>query len=364
MIIAMFNNVLFFEPLIKTSKADPGDINTSWDNSTTLNVTVLQVHPRVNWYDFQYNQSGTWVSKLNQQIDVNNSAEYRFIVNISSDQGWSDIEFINITGWHDAGSEATTYNQTAGGNINLFLRYENTSATGNSAVWTLQWPDDEISLNSADCTETEETDPNGEAGVTECYNITFAFTPGYQFRYANGGGSWNTNSGYNDTWSWNFNISAEDQSGYMSYNNPLYGESIDEFGVYSYTEIVSAGWPEITGTPGDNPAYNDSYISIVTRSNNNYSLRVNASDLVHKISPSYTIGNDSIWTAGGELGPLTKFDGLTYEWYYGGIGSYTSAKNDDTSLITNDIEWAVTIDIGQYPGDYEATIYYRLLTEI
>ncbi len=86
---------------------------------------------------YQYNQSGTWVSKLNAQIDVNNSAEYRFIVNISSDQGWDDIEFVNITAWYDQGTDSSTYNQTRGGNWNLNLQYENTTGT---AVWRMLWP--------------------------------------------------------------------------------------------------------------------------------------------------------------------------------------------------------------------------------
>ncbi|GAI08996.1 unnamed protein product, partial [marine sediment metagenome] len=153
-----------FEPIIIISNADPGNISESWYNETTLNVTVLQLQPRVNWYDFQYNQSGTWVSRLNAQIDVNASAEYRFIVNISSDQGWADIDYINITAWYDNGDDSTTYNQTAGGNINLYLQYENTTGTAN---YYMLWPDDEITFNSGDCTETVVTDPSGSPGNTE-----------------------------------------------------------------------------------------------------------------------------------------------------------------------------------------------------
>ena len=97
LVVSLFSNVFLIGPLVMFSKANPGDISESWDNTTTLNVTVLQLEPRINWYDFQYNNSGTWESRLNQQIDVNNSAEYRFIVNISSDQGWTDIDYINIS---------------------------------------------------------------------------------------------------------------------------------------------------------------------------------------------------------------------------------------------------------------------------
>ncbi|MFO7676947.1 MAG: hypothetical protein R6V50_00975, partial [Thermoplasmatota archaeon] len=127
LLLSFTSNVFFSEQLILFVRGDPGDIIDHWDNSTTLNVTVLQLQPRINWYDFQYNESGTWVSKLNQQIDVNNSAQYRFTVNISSDQGWADIQYINITAWYDHGSETSYYNETLGGNINMFLQYENTT---------------------------------------------------------------------------------------------------------------------------------------------------------------------------------------------------------------------------------------------
>jgi hypothetical protein len=362
LIISLFTNIFILGPLVTITRADPGDIPSSWDNSTTLNVTVLENEPRINWYDFQYNNSGTWESKLNQQIDIDNTAEYRFKINISSDQGWSDIDYINITAWHDLGSEASNYNGTAGGNINLNLSYINTSGT---ASWYLAWPDDEVTLVTGDCNETEETDPDGSTGNTECYNITFAFIPSYQFRYAPGdGGGWDTSVGHNDIWSWNFNITVEDASGYLSDNNPTKGGVDDEFGVFSYTEISSVGWPTITGSPGDTPAYNDSFITIETRSNGNYSLSVNLSELVHEVNPVYTIANTSILTAGGDIGTLNAFSGTGPQWYYGATGGvYETALNDGTSNSTTDIEWAVNIPLGQYPGEYESIIYYHLLTE-
>jgi hypothetical protein len=154
-----------------------------------------------------------------------------------------------------------------------------------------------------------------------------------------------------------------DQSDYKSYDNPIVGETIDEFGIYSYTEVTSAGWPVIVGNPGDSPAYNQSYINIETRSNGNYSLSVNITNLTHTSNPIYLIQNTSILTAGGELNPLTLFNGNNPQYYYGGAASYTSAENNGTSLITNDAEWAVNIPIGQQPGDYNATIYYHLRTQ-
>ena len=128
LVISITTNVFLFSPLVFMSGANPGDIDSSWDNSTTLNVSVLGIAPRVNWFDFQWWDGATWVSKRNAQIDVDASEQYRFVVNISSDQGWNDIDFINITAWHDNGSEATTYNYSVskatnnqGGNRNFRL---------------------------------------------------------------------------------------------------------------------------------------------------------------------------------------------------------------------------------------------------
>jgi len=359
-VVSLFSNAFLIGPLVMFSKANPGDISNSWDNSTTLNVTVLQLEPRINWFDFQYNNSGTWESRLNQQIDVNNSAEYRFIVNISSDQGWADIIYINITAWYDNSSEATTYNQSVGGNKNLYLQWENTTGTAN---WTMLWPDDEVSFNSEDCSETSEIDPDFSAGNTDCYNVTFAFTPGYQFRYAPGDGAWNTTAGHNDLWSWNFNITAEDQAGNLSYFNPTKGESISEFGVYSYTEIVSAGWPTISGNPGTT-VIATSNITLVTRSNGNYSLSVNLDQLDHELNPSANIANTTVSLRGGNLTSITPFPG-TGPLNLWGVSDpdYQWAENDSTSKTTSDIEYRMAIPLAQIPGDYTGTLLYVLTTE-
>jgi hypothetical protein len=119
-IVSLVVNIFLFGPIVMIGEADSGNIPDVWDNSTTLNVTGLHFVPRILWHD---NQSETWVSRLNAQNDVNDSAEYRFIiVNISSDQGW-DIQFINITAWYDKGIDNSTYNQTLGENRNLFPQY-------------------------------------------------------------------------------------------------------------------------------------------------------------------------------------------------------------------------------------------------
>lgn len=357
LVISVISNVFIIGPLVIITRANPGDVSDSYYNDTQLNVTVLQQQPRVLWYDIEYNNLGTWESRNNQQIDTDNSAQYRFIVNISSDQGWENIDYIFINAWHDLGDDANAYNDTTGGNINMNFSYINTTGTG---VWSMNWPDNEVTFNGGSCTEINVTgtDPNHSPGNTETYNLTFVFTPSYQIRWAPD--PINPAAGLNDAYSWNFNITAIDSNGYISYHNPTVGESTNEFGVFSYTEIVSAGWPSITGNPGDNASSN--VIPIETRSNGNYSLSVNVTNLTHTVTPSYTIQNTSISIAGGDLAS-TSLPGNAPLYLFGGASTYKSAGNDNTSLTTSDVQYKVNISIGQQPGDYEATIFYHLNTE-
>ena len=358
LVMSFVSNVFFSESIIKIvrSSDDSDDLN----EETTLNVTVLHKEPRINWYDLQFNNSGTWESRLNQQIIVNNSAQYRFIVNISSDYGWENISYINITAWNDNGSEATTYNQTSGGNINLHLQYENTTGT---ADWSLIWPTTgEVTFNQEESYETVEVDPYGIPGHTECYNVTFAFTPGYQFRYAPGSAIWNTTEGFNDLWSWNFNITIDGYENKKSYNNPAVGESVNEFGVYAYTEIVSVGWPTITGSPGDTEIA-DTNITILTRSNGNYTLNVDLDQLDHDTHPTANMSNTTVSLRGGNLSAPQAFGaGFVYLWGTD-APTYQAAENTGTSKTTNDLEYRIAIPMGQIAGNYRGTLRYRLTTE-
>ena len=367
LVISLVSSAFFMGPLVRIGRADPGDISDSYYNSTTLNVTVLQHEPRILWYDFQYNNSGSWESRLNAQIDVNDSAEYRFIVNISCDDGWDNITTVDIWAWADLGDDTTedyaTHNASKpGGNTHLHLQYDNSSG---SASFSMLWPDDEVTFVSADSTESPATDPDGSPYFTEARNLTFAFIPSYQFRYAPDPTT--VGEGFNDLWSWNFNITADTDGGYKSYDNPSYGDCLDEFGVYSYTEIVSAGWPSIVGAVGHmsytNGTGGSGNISIVTRTNGNYSFSVNVTNLTHDETGSHWIDNTSIYVAGGDLS-LTNFTGNAWLYFYGGAASYKYARNESVSLTTDPVQWGVDIDLAQYPGDYTATIYYHLKTEL
>jgi hypothetical protein len=350
-----------------------GGISSAWHNNSSLSVQIIHSAPRINWYDFQYNNSGTWVSRLNEKIVVDNNSEYRFIVNISSDQGWEDIEFINLTAWYDQGDESSSYNQTGnkGGNLNLYIQYENTTSTSNNSEFRYLWPDDEVRFGTAISTVVEDT-MYGLAGVTEARNITFPFTPNKQFRYAPGEeDDWNTsvlfpieNSsfyGLYNNYSWNFNITVDDSEGYTTW-------VCDEFGVYAYSEILSATNPTIIGYPNNNFSVNDGgsgNISIVTCSNGNYSLSVNLSNLVHEYLPTHTIPKSNVYVRGGNRSTFRSL--LQPVYLYGGsqdgLPDYHIASANNNSVNTTNVEYKCFIPLGQLAGQYTTNIYYHLITE-
>jgi len=355
-------------PIVKI--ADAGDITSYPDDSTYLSLSTpkeepgpgpgpgpgLEVEPRINWYDFQ---TATGVSKLNSQIDVNQ--EYKFCINISNDQGWDDIEYIDITAWFDNGDDSTTYNNSGnlGGNLNMFLQYENTTGIAN---YIMLWPNDEVTKGSF--TETIATDPDGISGSTECYHLTFSFIPGYQFRYAPGDGSWDyTTNPINDVWSWNFKISVTDSGEDTSRPSTVW--IIDEFGVNSYTEIVCVGVATIQGLPGEN-AIADRNITIETRSNGNYFLTVDLDQLDHTNHPTANMSNTTVSLRGGNLTSVTPFPGTRplYLWGISEPSSYQDAENNGASLSTSEVEYRCNIPFGQLPGNYTAMTHYQLRTQI
>jgi hypothetical protein len=346
----LISGLVIVTPLVRIVNA--GDITTDSDSNSTISIWVWTYEPRIEWYDFQWNNSGIWESVLNQQIDINET--YRFIINITSDQGWGNVEHINFTAWFDNGSEATTYNNSGnlGGNKNLKIMYENTTGTGNNATFTMLWPDDEVTFVRG--TETRIDSDRS--------NISVEFIPGKQFRYATDPS--NTTAGHNDLWSWNFNITSDDEEGYESHNNPVTGEQIDEFGVYSYTEIVATTGPNLNGAPGENTSAVGVNVTIQTITNGNYSLSVNVSALEHQTASGVNMSNTTLWVRGGDLAVSTNFNGTDPIYLFGSNITYYGARSDGITVTTDDIEYVCSIPDAQLPGDYQATIYYILTTQI
>ena len=481
LVLVFFSNMsyknIFFEPIVLVGIGDSENANnnTAWHNTSYLNVTVESKRPRILWYDFQKCTSDTasswngfldvdgktWVSRRNAMTETDNDTWYRFVINISSDQGWDNIEYINISGWHDNGSDTDTdgsllgadgYNRSdnKGANRNFFLVYDNTS--NNTAYYNLTYPVNHTELTIGNFTDQVVNDPLG-LDDTETHNLSFVFRPGYQFRYAPGPGedtAWTNDTVYcsggipsgdgfdlntwcwesfDNSWSWNFNITAEncgenwnaasgDGDGVDRYKSWIN----DEFGIYSYTEIISAGDAAIHGAPDGNTYSTNSTshfnkpplgagtsgnVTVRTRSNGNYTMTINVSDLEHTANQNILLGRDNISVRGGTRTDQLNFSetgspGRKYIYLYGegdgdgtlgGISTWESHEVNGTCKYTGEsdsgetnlneqypnfytgstyrghndisytIEFAVVIPLGTYAGKYSNNVFYHLRTE-
>ena len=295
-----------------------------------------------------YNLSNSTGSKLNNAtglLEVNK--EYYFTINITDENGWEDIEYINITAWYDNGSETTTYNQTLGGNLNMFLQYENTTGTAN---FSMLWPDDEAQLVLGNCSETII---NSTTRV-----INFSFIPGSQVRWANND-SWDTTQNTtNDGYSWNFNITVTDVTNKTAWIK-------DEYGVYKYTSILpDSDWVDVYALPGDSD--DSSVVTITYSSNYDFNMSIYFEEnLTHTTFGGYYIpiaGNVTI------LADADLNDDITGDKTFQGIEEVNAIdifnisgvfSNNNVSQ-TVDVQFNVYIPIGTLGGKYIAHVATKI----
>jgi len=288
---------------------------------------------------------------------------------------------------------------------------------------------------------------------TETHNLSFVFKPGYQSRYAPGPGeslTWTNDTvlcsggmpsgdgfdlntwcweSFDNNWSWNFNITVENcgenwraSSGDGDEVNRYKSWIRDEFGIYSYTEIMSAGDASIHGAPDGNTystnssshfnkpplgAGNSGNVTVRTRSNGNYTMTVNVSDLEHVANQNILLGRDNISVRGGTRTEqlnysVTGSPGRKYIYLYGdgdgdgslgGISTWESHEVNGTCKYTGEndssepnlveqypnfydnatynghnaesytVEFAVVIPLGTYAGKYSNHVFYHLRTQ-
>ena len=303
--------------------------------------------PVINSYDLR-NNTGSKLNNVTGLLDVNSI--YYFLVNISDENGWTDIEYVNITAWYDDGEDTTTYNQTSGGNINLFLQYENTTGTAN---WTLQWPDDEVQLIISNCTETIVSI------TTRIINISFK--PLSQVHWACSNNTWiSTDNVYNDLYSWNFNIIVIDTKDGEAFK-------VNEYGVYKYTSIYPAqDWVDVSALPGFNDSSN--IVSITYSSNYNYNMTIYLEENLYNETRGVTIpiANNVKILADADL-----YDDITTDITFLGIGqSYAIDIFNESGIFnknnvsqTVNVQFDVYIPIATLCGKYIARVATKIIQD-
>lgn len=307
------------------------------------------IAPVINSYDLK-NNTGSKLNNATGLLDVNH--EYIFQINITDLNGWENVEFVNITAWYDNGSDSTIYNQSdnLGGNLNMFLQYDNTTET---SVYKMLWPDDEAQLILGNCSETIINQ------TTRVINISF--NPLSQIRWAGGDGAWDTTqNSVNDINSWNFNITVIDEYGKK-------GSKIDEYGVYKYTSITpTENWVDVVASPGFNDSSN--IVTITYSSNYDFNMTIyfeenltnttwgtnipiaNNVDILADTDPNDDIITDITFIGDGELNAVDIFN-----------NSGIFFKNGISNTV--DVQFDVYIPLGTLGGIYTARVAIKIIQD-
>ncbi len=304
----------------------------------------LAINPIINIYNLM-NGTGSKLNNVAGLLDVNN--EYYFIINITEPNGWDELEYINITAWYDNGSDSSTYNQTNGGNLNMFLQYDNTTGTAN---FNMLWPDNEAQLVLTNCSETVIN------STTRIVNISFK--PGSQVRWASSNDTWDaTQNTTNDPYSWNFNITVRDAAGIKAWK-------VDEYGVYRFTSILpNSDWVDVVASPGFSDTSN--IVTITYSSNYNFNMSIYFEENLTNITwmDSIPIANN-VWI----LGVTDPNDDITSDKMFNGIGEINTIdifntsgifSNDNVSQTVN-VQFSVDIPFGTHSGEYTARVATKI----
>ncbi len=301
--------------------------------------------PTINSYNL-LNSSGSKLNDATGLLDVNN--EYYFSINVSDFNGWEDIAYINITSWYDNGDENTIYNQSLGGNLNMFLQYENISGI---AHFNILWPDEEVQIVLTNCSERIIN------STTRVINISFK--PLNQVRWANSNESWNIDENvFNDPYSWNFNITVTDETDRSDWR-------IDEYGVYKFTYISpSQNWVDVYALPGFSDTSN--VVSITYSSNYNFNMSIYFEENLNNQTWSRTIPitNNVEIIADADLN-----DDITADMTFLGVGEMYSIEifnesgifNVNNVIQTVNVQFRVYIPIGTLGVKYIARVATKII---
>jgi hypothetical protein len=305
---------------------------------------VSQVPPVINSYDLR-NGSGSKLNNATGLLDVN--SEYYFTINVTAKYGWLYIDYLDIKTWYDRGSETSAYNQTTGGNLNMYLQYENVSGT---ASYKLLWPTTEVQLVAGNCTQTIV---NATTRI-----IKIGFKPLNQTRWACSNNTWDsTMNTTNDPYSWNFNISALASSGLKS-------SVRDEYGVYKFATIIpEKNWVDVRAPPGYTGTTN--IVNVTYASNYDFNVSVFFEENLTNVSSGeiIPIANNVYIRADAD-----STDDITTDVMFTGIGETHAVdiinssgffpRNSTYQIVQ--VQFNVYIPFGTIHGDYMAHVATKI----
>jgi hypothetical protein len=318
---------------------------TTWTNETYQFTTQGNLAPLINSIDI-FNATG---SKLDNTTGLlHNNKEYAISMNITDGNGWVDIASVLVKAWYDNGDDSSVYNQTEGGNLNMYLLYQNTTGIG---MFALLWPEDEAQLVQSNCSESIIN--------STTRMLTFAFTPRDQIRWATSNGSWtDTANVFDDLYSWNFEVTVEDESAVQA-------EKKGEYGVDRYMSICpTSDHMDVVGPPG----FVGTSTVLEVEYSSNYDFNMTLYFEENLTNPSWGVipvaNNVTI------LADVDSTDDITSNITFQGIGEnhavdiFTSSgifSADGVSQIVN-IQFEVYIPLGTL-GRYSAHLVFCLMQD-
>ena len=305
---------------------------------------IRLVAPVINSYDLR-NSIGSKLNNATGLLDVN--SEYYFTINVTAKYGWVYVDYIDIKTWYDQGSETSSYNQTAGGNLNMYLRYEN--VTG-AASFKLLWPKNEVQLITGNCTQTIV---NSSTRI-----IKISFKPLNQTRWASSNNTWSSSQNTtNDPYSWNLNITASDNWGSKTWKK-------DEYGIYKFVSIIpEKNWVDVQAPPGYTATTN--VVNITYSSNYDYNISIFFEENLTNDSSGdiIPIANNVYICANADIN-----DDITTDMMFNGIREVNAIDiintsgifhKNNTSQIVH-VQFNVYIPFGTIHGEYTAHVASKI----
>ncbi|MBA3045240.1 MAG: hypothetical protein KKH41_07585 [Candidatus Thermoplasmatota archaeon] len=340
------------------------DVATSTDTAGGLQVQADNVAPAITGFEIV---NAGYTTILDAQVDVN--TEITVNVTIEDNNGWDDVDTIQVMCWYDGGSEGYFSGQTTGHNYRVLLYYDNTAAGGNGqTVPTTGNMDAKYSTTVDHSTVTDGTHAVTEVTANQKYKLTWKFTPSYQFKQADipavadGVAFANANS-------WNVMVNATDAAATTSQKDS--GSDAYEFGIYKYTYISSASNTWNVGTVAPNANSDATAASVTTRSNDDMDLTVWINGDLTCASPSDTIptsgsyvkilaaasaaddiAGDLTYTANLEAGEKT----ILANTGYGDHSAYMASN----SALTTSVNFNIAVPYGTLPGTYTAVLTFQV----
>ncbi len=347
---ALFASTVAFILIFGLGEAMAADVPSDSDSDNTLGATVSTDAPIITGFDIT---DASDTSFMHAQLDV--STTYYFNVTVNDDNGWADIQWINIRIWFDNESSEISFDQqNAWGNYRAVLNYTNGAPLSDPALSEWSAPEGNIVYNPGDSSNFTNT-------ANQNYTFKLSFQLNEQIRQANDPVNSGT-SNYDDLGSWNAEVRAIDSSVTVTNQDNATGV-YHEFGVFQFTNVsIASNWNAGTIAPGGEGT--SAAVTVTHKANRNYTMTV-WFDSQLTGPGTIDVSNINITAAGDANDAITSdlsFAGLgeANERYIHGSASTNRTHNFTLNEETTGVQFRVYVPFGTAAGTYTANLTIKV----